>query len=153
MRTLLIAVAAGAALVTGVGALARTDALDAWHHMLMGGGAHGSADLAGHIDHMLQHLYVELEATDAQKAQIEPLVKQALSDLQPLHAQLKAAHEQALQAVTHTPVDRAALEAARVTHLQLADQASKRALQLIADVGDVLTPTQRTKLADHLAKM
>jgi periplasmic protein CpxP/Spy len=153
MRTLLIAVAAGAALVTGVGALARTDALDAWHHMVMGGGAHGSADLAGHIDHMLQHLYVELEATDAQKAQIEPLVKQALSDLQPLHAQLKAAHEQALQAVTHTPVDRAALEAARVTHLQLADQASKRALQLIADVGDVLTPTQRTKLADHLAKM
>lgn len=153
MRSLLITVAAGAALVTGVGALARTDALDAWHHMVMGGGGHGDADLSAHVDHMLQHLYVELEATDAQKAQIEPLVKQALSDLQPLHAQLHAAHEQALQAVTHTPVDRAALEVARVAHLQLADQGSKRAVQLIADVGDVLTPTQRKALADHLAKM
>ncbi len=153
MRKFLIAVAAGAALVTGVGALVRADALDAWHHMVMGGGEHGNADFSAHVDHMLQHVYVELEATDAQKAQIEPLVRQAMTDLQPLHAQLKAAHDQALHAVTQTPVDRAALEAARVAHLQLADQASRRAVQLIADVGDVLTPAQRTKLADHLAKM
>jgi hypothetical protein len=38
-------------------------------------------------------------------------------------------------------------------HLQLADQASKRITQLIADVGDTLTPAQRQTLADHLAKM
>jgi protein CpxP len=153
MRPLLIAFTAGAALATGMSALARTDALDAWHHMVMGGGGHGTADLAANIDHMLQHLYVDLDANDAQKAQIEPLVRQAMNDLQPLHSQLKSAHDAALEAVTHTPVDRAALEAARVAHLQIADQASKRAVQLIADVGDVLTPTQRKALADHLAKM
>jgi protein CpxP len=153
MRTLLIAFAAGAALITGVGALARTDALDAWHHMVMGGGEHGGTDASANIDHMLQHLYVELSATDAQKAQIEPLVRQAMSELQPLHARLHSAHHQALDAVMQTPVDRAALEAARVAHLQLADEASKRAVQLIADVGDVLTPAQRKALADHLAKM
>jgi hypothetical protein len=45
------------------------------------------------------------------------------------------------------------LEAARVTHLQLADQASKRFVQLIADVGDVLTPAQRTALAEHLKRL
>jgi len=45
------------------------------------------------------------------------------------------------------------LEAARAQHLQLADQASKRFTQLIADVGDVLTPAQRKALADHLTKM
>ncbi len=45
-----------------------------------------------------------------------------------------------MQALAQTPVDRAALETARAEHLQLADQASKRFVQLIADVGDVLTP-------------
>jgi len=45
------------------------------------------------------------------------------------------------------------LEAARTAHLQLADQASKRALQLIADISDVLNPAQRKTLADHLSKL
>jgi len=38
---------------------------------------------------MLKHLYVEIDATDAQKAQITPLVKQAVSDLLPLHTSCK----------------------------------------------------------------
>jgi Spy/CpxP family protein refolding chaperone len=102
---------------------------------------------------MLKHLYVEIDATDAQKAQITPLVKQAVSDLLPLHTQLQAAHTQAVQGLTMSPVDRTALEAARVTHLQLADQASKRLVQLMADVSDLLTPAQRDALAAHLKQM
>ncbi len=94
---------------------------------------------------MLKHLYVEIDATDAQKAQITPLVKQAVNDLLPMHAQLQAAHAQAIQALTQSTVDRTALEAARVAHLQLADQASKRLTQLLADVDEVLTPAQRNR--------
>jgi hypothetical protein len=45
------------------------------------------------------------------------------------------------------------LETARAEHLQLADQASKRFVQLIADVGDVLTVPQRQALAEHLQRM
>jgi protein CpxP len=123
-----------------------------WHHGMMGG-SHSAADVSAHVDHMLKHLYVEIDATDAQKAQITPLVKQAVNDLLPLHAQLQAAHAQAVQALTQNTVDRTALEAARVAHLQLADQASKRLVQLIADVDEVLTPTQRSALAAHLQQM
>ena len=60
---------------------------------------------------------------------------------------------QALETLTQPTIDRTALEGARVAHLQLADQASKRFTQLIADVGDVLTPAQRTQLAAHLRKL
>ena len=102
---------------------------------------------------MLKHLYVEIDATDAQKAQITPLVKQAVNDLLPLHTQLQAAHTQAIQGLTASPVDRTALEASRVAHLQLADQASKRLVQLMADVSDVLTPAQRSAFAAHLKQM
>jgi Spy/CpxP family protein refolding chaperone len=144
-------IVAAATLVGGVAAVASGAGACGWHHGMMSG--HSAEDVSAHVDKMLKHLYVEIDATDAQKAQITPLVKQAVSDLLPLHAQLQAAHTQAVQGLTQSPVDRTVLEAARVAHLQLADQASKRFVQLIADVGDVLTPAQRDALAAHLQQM
>lgn len=120
-----------------------------WHHGVMDG-THSAAEVSAHVDHMLKHFYVEVDATDAQKAQIGPLVKQAVSDLMPLQAQLQSAHSNALQALEQTTIDRASLEAARAEHLDLADQASKRLVQLFGDVGDVLTPSQRKALIEHL---
>jgi Spy/CpxP family protein refolding chaperone len=152
-RATLIAFVAGAATAAGVAALANGDAMGRWHHDMMMGGTHSAADVSTHVDHALKHFYVEIDATDTQKAQIEPLVKQAVRDLLPLQAQLQAAHAQAINGLTQASVDRTALENARVAHLQLADQASKRFTQLIADVGDVLTPAQRIALADHIKKM
>jgi periplasmic protein CpxP/Spy len=144
-------VIAGATLVGGVAALANGTGMCGWHHGMSG--THSAADVTAHVDHMLKHLYVEIDATDAQKAQITPLVKQAVNDLLPLHTQLQAAHTQAIQGLTASPVDRAALEASRVAHLQLADQASKRLVQLMADVSDALTPAQRSAFAAHLKQM
>jgi len=151
-RMTLIAFVAGAALTGGIVAVAATAMGGGMHHGMMDG-SHSAADVTAHVDHVLKHLYVEIDATDAQKAQITPLVNQAVSDLMPMHAQLQAAHEQAFQALMQNSADRTALEAARVAHLQLADQASKRLTQLLADVDDVLTPAQRTALAAHLKRM
>jgi Spy/CpxP family protein refolding chaperone len=147
----LVAFVAGAALAGGIAAVAASG-MGGMHHGMMNG-THSAADVSAHVDHVLKHLYVEIDATDAQKAQITPLVHQAVSDLVPMHAQLQAAHQQAIGALLQDTADRSALEAARVTHLQLADQASKRLTQLLADVDDVLTPAQRTSLAAHLQRM
>jgi protein CpxP len=150
-RMTLIAFVAGAALAGGIVAVAATG-MGGIHHGMMGG-SHSAADVSAHVDHVLKHLYVEIDATDAQQAQITPMVHQAVNDLLPMHAQLQAAHAQAVQALMQDTVDRSALEAARVAHLQLADQASKRLTQLLADVDEVLTPAQRTALAAHLKQM
>ena len=149
-RYTLVAFVAGTALAAGVAAWG---AGMSCHHGMMMDGTHSAADMSAHVDHMLKHFYVEIDATPAQKAQIDPLVKQAVTDLLPLHSQIHTAHTHAMEALTQSPVDRASLEAARVEHLQLADQASKRFVQLIADVGDVLTPPQRKALAEHLEQM
>jgi periplasmic protein CpxP/Spy len=151
-RYTLVAFVAGAVLAVGVGASALAS-MAGCHHGMMMDGTHSAADVSAHVDHMLKHFYVEIDATDAQKAQIAPLVKQAVDDLMPLHAQLHTAHSHAMQALTQTTIDRGSLEAARVEHLQLADKASKRVTQLMADVGDVLTPPQRKALADHLERL
>jgi protein CpxP len=143
-RSTVLAFIAGAGLSAGVVALAaQGGGMAALHH--------GMAMSGDHVDHMLKHLYVEIDATDAQKAQIDPLVKQAMSDLSPLHARAQSAHTQFFEALTSA--DRDSLEAAREAHIQLADQASKRIVQLIADVDGVLTPTQRQALATHLQKL
>jgi periplasmic protein CpxP/Spy len=123
--------------------------MSGWHHGMMDG-THSAAEVSAHVDHMLKHFYVEVDATEAQKAQIGPLVKQAVNDLMPLHTQLRSAHSRAIQALEQPTVDRASLEAARAADLQLADEASKRIMQLFGDVGDVLTPAQRQALAEHL---
>jgi protein CpxP len=152
-RMTLIAFAAGAVLAGSIVAVAATGMGAVGLHHGMMSGPHSAADVSAHVDHVLKHLYVEIDATDAQQAQITPLVKQAVNDLLPMHAQLQAAHTQAIAALTQDTVDRTALEAARVAHLQLADQASRRLTQLLADVDDVLTPAQRTALAAHLQQM
>src|SRR3974390_62199 len=84
-RRTVIAFIAGAAVAGGVGAAAWGDGMGGWHHGMMMDGTHSAAEMSDHIDHMLKHLYVEIDATDAQKVQIGPLVKQAVADLQPLH--------------------------------------------------------------------
>ena len=150
-RWTLVAMLAGATLVGGVAAWANGNGVCGWHHGMTSG--QDAADVGAHVDHMLKHLYGEIDATDAQKAQITPMVKQAMNDLLPLHTQLRSAHTQALAALTANPVDRAALETSRVAHLQLADQASKRLVQLMGDVSDVLTPAQRSAFAAHLKDM
>jgi Spy/CpxP family protein refolding chaperone len=147
-RHTLLAFLAGAVLTGGVAAWAAGQGMAALHHGMMAGAT------PENVDHMLKHLYAELDVTDAQKTQIEPLVRQWASDQQALHTQrADEARAQLTQALQQTPVDRAALEALRAAHIQLADQESKRFVQLIADVGDTLDATQRKALADHLAKL
>jgi protein CpxP len=146
---------AGAGLVAGLGAVAQATGMGmgAMHHGMALSADASPADVSAHVDHMLKHLYVEIDATAAQQAQIGPLVQQAVTDLLPLRSQLKTGHDQFVTALTQTTVDRNALETARASHLQLADQASKRIVQLLGDVGNVLTPAQRQALATHLQQM
>jgi len=149
-RNTVIAFIAGAGLMAGIGAVAAQVGM---HHGMMMDASATPAQVSEHVDHMLKHLYVEIDATPAQQAQIGPLVHQAVTDLLPLRSQLQADHTQFVQALTQSSVDRNSLEAARTAHLQLADQASKRIVQLIGDVGNVLTPTQRQALVNHLQQM
>jgi periplasmic protein CpxP/Spy len=144
---------AGAGLMAGIGAVAQGAGLGSMHQGMMMNGNASPADVAAHVDHMLKHLYVEIDATPAQQAQIGPLVQQAVTDLLPLRPQFQAGHTQFVQALTQSTIDRNGMETARESQLQLADQGSKRIVQLLGDVGNVLTPAQRQSLATHLQQL
>jgi periplasmic protein CpxP/Spy len=119
-----------------------------WH----GHGPIDPADLEKHLDRMLKHFYVEIDATEEQKQRLEPIVKQAAKDLLPMREQLHASRREAIELLTRERVDPAALEAMRAKKIGLADEASRRLTRAIGEVADVLTPAQRKELAAHLAR-
>lgn len=152
-RLLVLAAALGSVAVT-VGALAQTAAVAGWHH---GGhlGAHlasaSPADVADHVDAILQHVYAETAATPEQQARIAPLVQASATDLAQFHTQFHAQHTQMLTLLMADPIDRVALENARVAQVNLLDQASREIVQLLADTAGVLTPDQRKAVAEKVA--
>ena len=147
-RAVLTVLAASA--IGGIGARAFAHGWGAgWHH---GGFMRGDLDPAAvdqRLDRMLKHFYVEIDATDAQKQQLAPIVKAAANDLLPVRGQMRDTRRQALELLSQPSVDRGALEALRAEKLRLADQASRRLAAAIADVADVLTPEQRRALAER----
>ena len=129
------------------------------------GGAHGcharGGFMAGNIDpaameqrldRMLKHLYVEIDATEAQKEKLAPIVKDAARDLAPLRGKMQTARTQAMDLLTKDSVDRAAIEALRAEQLQQAEAASKRFSRALADIAEVLTQEQRKQIASRIEK-
>ena len=110
------------------------------------------ADLDRHLDRMLKHLYVEIDATEEQKRRLEPIVRQAAKDLLPMRENLHAGRREALELLTRERIDPGAVEALRARHIGLADEASRRLTRAIAEAAEVLTPAQRKELAAHFAR-
>jgi periplasmic protein CpxP/Spy len=134
------------AAVAGLGSAVawRAHAHGRWH------GPIDPARLEEHVGRALKHFYVEIDATEAQKQKLDPIVRQAARDLLPLRDTFHGGRQRALDLLTAPAVDRGALEGLRSDQLQAAEAASRRLTQAIADVAEVLTPEQRQKLAEHV---
>lgn len=115
------------------------------HHAAMGGGPGGSPR---HMERLLS----SVNATDAQKAQIKQINDAARADLKAQHEAGRALRDK-LRAVMSAPtIDTNAAEQLRLQMVAQHDQVSKRRLQMMLDVAQVLTPEQRAKLAEQMAK-
>lgn len=113
---------------------------------------HGPVDAAHaqeHAAHMVGRLAWAVDATPEQKQKLTVIANGLVKDLLPVHEKMQAARARAVQLLRAPQTDRAALEALRAEQIALADDVSKRVAQGLADAADVLTPQQRTKLADH----
>jgi periplasmic protein CpxP/Spy len=117
-----------------------------------GGGPVDPAELDQRLDRMLKHLYVEIDATPEQQKKLAPIVKSAAHDLLPLRKRMREARLEAMDLFTRDHIDRAAFEKLRAEQLELADRASKRITEALADAAEVLTPLQRKQLAERIGR-
>ncbi len=141
-----------AALATLVGGLAAGIGLKAYAHGGWRRGGFDPATLDERLDRMLKHAYIEIDATEEQKAKLAPIVKDAAKDLLPLREKLRAARKEAMALFSAERIDREAIERLRAGQLATADEASKRLARGLADVAEVLTPAQRGQLAERAAR-
>lgn len=125
------------------------------HGMRAGAGDFGGAGLfrgspermERHVDRMLDGL----QATEAQRAEIKRIARQAAADLQSQRAQRRTLRDTAMAAFTAPTVDPQAFERARQQMLAQHDATSKRVSQAMLDAARVLTPEQRAKIGQRLA--
>lgn len=142
----------GVAAVIGIKAFAHGGGYGGWRRGGFMAGPLDPARVDEHLERMLKHLYVEVDATEEQRAKLAPILKDAVKDLLPLREKLHAARAQAIGLLGVERVDRDAIERLRADQVALADQASKRFTRALADVADVLTPAQRKELAAHFVR-
>ncbi len=135
-----------AALVVG-GIAAHAEGPGPGHH---GGPGMMAPDglFGGHMGHVLDLV----NATDAQRSQIEAIFKAARQDLAGQREAGRKLHEQMATLYTATNIDAAAIESLRAEMSAQHEAASKRLSQASIDAARVLTPEQRAKIAEVMKK-
>ena len=122
------------------------------HAMHMMGGYHGGFPLGLWGGRHAERVLDRIEATPAQREQIRQIVERAKTDLHAQHQEGRALHEQGLKLWAQPQIDTAAAERLRQQMLAHHDKASQKMLGYMIEIGNVLTPAQRAKLADDMQK-
>jgi len=141
----LIAYAATALIAIG-GALAFAHQAKGMH-----GGPMSEQGMEMHLDHV-QAMLGKVNASDAQKKQIDGILRAGFADLKTARDAHHEAFAQAHALLTGPAVDRAKLEALRAEQIKSFDTASQRLVTAIADAAEVLSPEQRAALGEEIRK-
>jgi Spy/CpxP family protein refolding chaperone len=108
------------------------------------------ATVEDRADRMVRHLAIEVDATAEQQERLRGIVRSAVRDLLPLREKAMSSRQRGRELLTQTTIDRAAIETLRTEQMALADQATRRFSQALADAASVLSPEQRRKLAERV---
>lgn len=114
--------------------------------------AHDPEMMSARIEFATGWLLSRIEASDEQRQQVKAIVQATVEDLAPVRAQHLQNRQTLLQVLAQPTIDRTALGDIRQAGLQLADTASDRIVAALADVAEVLTPEQRTTLAEFMSR-
>lgn len=120
-----------------------------------GGGHHGPhrggpalMDAGGPFGGRMEHALDLVNATDAQRSQIDAIFKAARQDLAGQRDAGRKLHQQMATLYAAPNIDAAAIESTRAQLSAQREAASKRLSQASIDAARVLTPEQRSKIAD-----
>ena len=120
-----------------------------WEH---GRHAMGPMFGPGSVERMVEHLARATDASSEQKTKMNTTAQRAAEDLLALREKHLAGRRQMRDILAAPTIDRAKLESLRAEQMKLADDASKRITAAVADIAEVLTPTQRADLAKRMER-
>jgi Spy/CpxP family protein refolding chaperone len=119
----------------------------------------GHADTGGLEDHggmrhgarakaRISRMLTDVNATPEQRTKIDAIMKGAFDQIGPLHKKMEEGRRELHRLLSQPTIDRNALERVRAARIADLDQSSKIMVKALADSAEVLTPAQRTKLAN-----
>jgi|ERR1051325_10491383 Spy/CpxP family protein refolding chaperone len=106
--------------------------------------------MAKRTDLMVRFMLSGVDATDAQQTKIADIAKSAISELRILREKHTDGHKAVAALLSQPNIDRAAIDSLRAEQIQLADAASRRIAQALADAAEVLTVGQRAVVVDRV---
>ena len=115
-------------------------------------GAYDPDMVQARIEFATDWLLSRVEASDEQRQQVKAIVQATVQDLAPMREQHYQNKQTMLQALTQPTINRAVLGDIRRAELQLVETASERMIAALADVAEVLTPEQHTRLAEFMSR-
>ncbi len=146
-----LAVGIGTAGVVATQALGHGKEFGGWR-----GGGHGEmrdpANMEKNVERGIRHLAVEIDATAEQQAQLVELAKATAQDLHAFRDMMHGEAEELAKLLTQPTVDRAAIEAFRSEKMAELDQLTTRLADAAVKAGEILTPEQRSKIAQFVAE-
>jgi periplasmic protein CpxP/Spy len=104
-----------------------------------------------HLEH-LDAMLTKVGASAAQKTQVEGILKGAFTEMGSAHDAHSAALGKFHELLLAPTVDRAQMEALRADTVRSMDEASKRLTGAFSDAAEVLSPEQRTALAQEVRR-
>lgn len=102
-----------------------------------------------HIQNFVRMSLDSVAATSDQEAKVHDIIASAFTDLTPRPEDRMAMRKKAIDILKAPTVDKAALEKLRTDFVASADARSKRFVDAVTQIADVLTPDQRAKLAER----
>jgi periplasmic protein CpxP/Spy len=110
----------------------------------------GRGDPAAMIERRVDGLIKMVNGTPEQKAKLIALAQAAMIEMKPMREQLIAARRKGMEMLSAASIDRGAIDKLRAEQVQLMDALSRRMSTHMMDAAEVLTPAQRTQVAEKM---
>lgn len=153
-RWAMVALLAVSATAFGAGAWAKGEHGGRCSHAGVGGAGPFGPGLFGgppeRIERGVDRMLDRVQATDAQRAQVKQIVLAAAKDMKAQREAGRGLFERQMQLFTAPVVDANAAEQLRQQMLSQHDQSSRRMLQAMLEISQVLSPEQRATLAKRM---
>ncbi|MEA3276788.1 MAG: periplasmic heavy metal sensor [Pseudomonadota bacterium] len=97
----------------------------------------------------IERMLSRVDASDQQKTEVKAVVERLARDMDPAREQLASNRKALVQLLTEPEIDRAGLETLRSRQMVQAEAISAQLVTALGDAAEVLTPQQRTELAER----